>query len=65
MSKFCNDCGRNVTPRRKFSWGVFFLTGFVFYPLAYIFQKKRCPMYNGSNFSKAKTLEEIRQLNQS
>lgn len=49
-TKYCNDCERNVTPRRTFKLGHFILSGFMFYPLVYWLQKKKCPICNGTNF---------------
>ena len=54
MSKavFCIDCNRNVSPKRKFKFGYFILTGFFFYPIVYFCQKKQCPICGGTNFIK-------------
>ena len=49
-TKFCIDCQRNVTPRRKFSWAKFFLLLGFFYLPFYLLQKKRCPICNGTHF---------------
>lgn len=54
MSKYCNDCKRNVTPRRRFSLGRFLLGFGVFYLPFYILQTKVCPFCKGSLFSHRK-----------
>ncbi len=51
MAKFCTDCKRNVTPKRKFSLAKFFLLFGILYLPVYIFQGKQCPICNGKSFT--------------
>jgi hypothetical protein len=54
MSKYCNDCKRNVTPRRRFSLAKFLLLFGVFYIFTYPFQSKVCPFCKGTLLSDRK-----------
>jgi RNA polymerase subunit RPABC4/transcription elongation factor Spt4 len=52
--KYCMDCKRNVTPRKKFNWlPVIFVIGIPFYLPYYLFiKRKKCPICTGTQFSK-------------
>lgn len=52
-TKWCHDCGRNVTPEKKFNWLVFlFLCGLLYLPF-YLLKGSHCPICKGKNFGPA------------
>lgn len=67
--KYCQSCGQNVQPIKKFSIGWFLfscltIVGGGIYILYWAFAKKKtCPICGGRDFSKALSPEEIAQLN--
>jgi len=49
--KWCDACGRNVTPQKDFNWLVFiFLCALCYLPF-YFGQAPHCPICKGKSFS--------------
>lgn len=56
MPKYCTQCDRNVTPKKRFNWSIFLLlcltlVGGIFYVIWFILRpNNRCPICNGTDF---------------
>ena len=48
---YCVACQRNVTPGKKFNWLIFIFMCGIFYLPFYAFQKPRCPICQGNEFT--------------
>jgi len=51
---WCNDCQRNVSPRKNFNWFAFLILLGIFYAPFYLLQSPKCPICNGKSFSRAR-----------
>jgi hypothetical protein len=63
--RYCKNCGQNVEPAKKFSFGWFivnclWLVGGIVYIFYFLFMKKKvCPMCGADNFEQKHSAEEI------
>lgn len=63
--KYCNNCGQNVIPEKKFSvvWfliNCLWLVGGIVYIIYFIFMKKKvCPICHGSNLEREHDINEV------
>jgi predicted nucleic-acid-binding Zn-ribbon protein len=68
--KYCKNCGQNVSPTKKFSFGWFivnclWLVGGIVYLFYFLFMKKKvCPMCGAHNFEHKHSAEKINSIRQ-